>query len=275
MLSHGRRLSAQDGLGPRVSPGEVGPSSVARVARPIGALGVELVHRRLARRPRRPRCSSRGAARRRCSDAASGTAISAPGMPATITPSAIAMITPSGCTRDEAAHQERLQDVRLDLLHADHDAEHDQRGDTVPGATSATSTATVPETNGADHRDERAEEDQHADRAHERHAEDRGADHDADRVGARHDHRGPDELGQRAQATRPEESARSRAARGKSRTSQAQIRSPSARKKYVANSTMNRPATTWPTAVPTSVTWPTASLCCARRSASGPCRAAR
>ena len=66
------------------------------------------------------------------------------------------------------------------------------------------------------------------------------------------------------QATRPEQSTRSRAARGASRTSQAQIRSPSARKKYVENSTMKKPARTWPTAVPTSVTWPTTppSWCC-------------
>ena len=42
-------------------------------------------------------------------------------------------------------------------------------------------------------------------------------------------------------AIRPEESTRSRAARGKRRTSQDQIRSPSARKKYVANRMMNRP----------------------------------
>ncbi len=60
-------------------------------------------------------------------------------------------------------------------------------------------------------------------------------------------------------ATRPEESARRRPARGNSRTSQAQIRWPSARKKYVANSTMKMPATTCPTAVPTSPTRPTAS----------------
>ena len=56
------------------------------------------------------------------------------------------------------------------------------------------------------------------------------------------------------QATRPELSTRSRAARGESRTTQAQIRLPSARKKYVENSTMKKPARMWPTAVPTSVT---------------------
>ena len=61
------------------------------------------------------------------------------------------------------------------------------------------------------------------------------------------------------QATRPDESARSRPARGNSRTSQAQMRWPSARKKYVENSTMKMPATTCPTAVPTSPTLPTAS----------------
>ena len=43
------------------------------------------------------------------------------------------------------------------------------------------------------------------------------------------------------QATRPELSTRARAARGSSRTIQAQIRSPSARKKYVENSTMKKP----------------------------------
>ena len=55
------------------------------------------------------------------------------------------------------------------------------------------------------------------------------------------------------QATRPEESAREREARGKIRTTQDQIRLPSARKKYVANRMMKKPATMWPTAVPTSV----------------------
>ena len=45
------------------------------------------------------------------------------------------------------------------------------------------------------------------------------------------------------QATRPELSTRSPARRAaKSRTTQAQIRSPSARKKYVENSTMKKPA---------------------------------
>ena len=61
------------------------------------------------------------------------------------------------------------------------------------------------------------------------------------------------------QATRPDESACIRPARGNSRTIQAQMRCPSARKKYVENSTMKMPATTWPTAVPTSLTRPTAS----------------
>ena len=56
-------------------------------------------------------------------------------------------------------------------------------------------------------------------------------------------------------ATRPELSTRSRAARGASRTAQDQIRSPSARKKNVENSTMKKPATTWPSVAPSSVTW--------------------
>ena len=57
------------------------------------------------------------------------------------------------------------------------------------------------------------------------------------------------------QATRPELSTRARAARGASRTVHAQIRSPSARKKYVENSTMKKPAKTWVTALPNDVTW--------------------
>ena len=55
-------------------------------------------------------------------------------------------------------------------------------------------------------------------------------------------------------ATRPEPSTCSRASRGASRTSQPQIRRPSERKKNVANSAMNSPATTRPTAVVSSVT---------------------
>ena len=68
----------------------------------------------------------------------------------------------------EAAHQERLEHVALDLLHQDHAAEHEQRDDRAlvdqrhqhrDGAGDER----------ADHRDEGAEEDQHADREHERH----------------------------------------------------------------------------------------------------------
>ena len=53
-------------------------------------------------------------------------------------------------------------------------------------------------------------------------------------------------------ATHPLSSIRWRAARGASRTVHAQIRLPSARKKYVENSTMKNPATACPRAVPTS-----------------------
>ncbi len=58
----------------------------------------------------------------------------------------------------------------------------------------------------------------------------------------------------------PEESARSREARGKIRTTHDQMRSPSARKKYVPNKMMKMPATMWPIAVPTSVSRLTISL---------------
>ena len=48
-------------------------------------------------------------------------------------PCAIATITPSGCTETSRPEQERLQHVRLELLHGDHAAEHDQRDDRALG----------------------------------------------------------------------------------------------------------------------------------------------
>ena len=82
--------------------------------------------RRRGRRHRR-RCRRRGADATALPAAARGTAMSAPAMPATSTPQPIATITPSGCSGDEATHEERLQDVALDLLDQDHAAEHQQR----------------------------------------------------------------------------------------------------------------------------------------------------
>ena len=61
------------------------------------------------------------------------------------------------------------------------------------------------------------------------------------------------------QATRPEPSTSTRLARGESRTNQAQMRVPSARKKYVENKTMKNPASTWVIAVPISLTWESSS----------------
>ncbi len=58
------------------------------------------------------------------------------------------------------------------------------------------------------------------------------------------------------QAMRPEESTSARESRGKTRTTQDQIRSPSARKKYVAKSTMKKPATSSPSLAPTPVATP-------------------
>ena len=52
--------------------------------------------------------------------AVSGTAMSAPKMPATSAPIAMTMTTASGMDADQPAHQERLQDVALDLLYRDH-----------------------------------------------------------------------------------------------------------------------------------------------------------
>ena len=125
---------------------------------------------------------------------------------------------------------------------------------TGPWSTSATRTATEPATVAPTIGMNAPRKTSTPIGEHERHPEDRGHDHDADRVGERHDHGGPHELGQRD----PGDPARAvdarRAARGERRTTQAQIRSPSARKKYVENSTMKKPARTWPSAVPTSVT---------------------
>ena len=147
--------------------------------------------------------------------------------------------------RDEAAHQERLEHVALDLLHEHHAAEHQQRDDdaVVDQGDQDRDRAGDERT---DDRDERAEEDQHADRAA------RTAP-----AGSRRAIMMPTasvtatitvartNWVSEIQATRPELSTRARAARGESRTNQAQIRSPSARKKYVENSTMKSPARMW------------------------------
>ena len=133
--------------------------------------------------------------------------------------------------RHEPAHQERLQHVALDLLHEDHAAQHqerhdralvDQRDQDGDGAGDG----------GADHRHERAEEDQHADRQHERHAEDRAPRSSCRSRRWRPRSRWPARTGS-ARPRRPGRSCRPARGRraGTSRTSQAQIRSPSARKK--------------------------------------------
>ena len=97
---------------------------------------------------------------------------------------------------DQPAEQERLQHVRLELLDADHHTEHDQRDDRalVDQRHQHGDGAGQERT---DHRDERADEDQHADRDHERHLQDGGAEHDAERVGEGDQHGGPHERGQR------------------------------------------------------------------------------
>ena len=61
------------------------------------------------------------------STATIGTATSAPTMPASTTPAAIATITAKRMDRDRAAHDQRLQHVTLELLHRDHRGQHEQR----------------------------------------------------------------------------------------------------------------------------------------------------
>ena len=71
--------------------------------------------------------------------------------------------------RDPPAHQERLQDVALDLLDQDHAAEHQQRGDR-PLVDQRDEHRHAAGHSGTDEWDERAEEDEHAEREHERDA---------------------------------------------------------------------------------------------------------
>ena len=103
---------------------------------------------------------------------------------------------PERVQRDPAAHQERLEDVPLDLLDQDHPAEHEQGGDR-PLVDQGDQDRDGPGHGGADHRHERAQEDQHADGEHERHPEDGRHQGDADGIDQRHDDGRTDELGQR------------------------------------------------------------------------------
>ena len=180
-------------------------------------------------------------------------------MPAMSTPAAIARITASGCTETQRPIRNGWSTWRLELLDADDDGEHQQRGDRAVGDQRDQHRDGAGD-GGTDQRDEGAEEDQHADREHERHPEDRGADRDADGVDQRRRSRSPARTGS-ARSRRPGPSCRRGRGRraATSRTTQAQIRSPSARKKYVENSTMKKPAKTCPTAVLTSVIRPTTS----------------
>ena len=164
------------------------------------------------------------------STAANGTAISAPGMPATITPRAIATITPSGCTETNRPIRNGCRTCASICCTITTPASI-STAVTGPCATSATSTATVPETN-APIIGTNAPMNTSTPIANTR-----GTPRIAamiitpiasvpatstvartNWVSERH-------------PTRPDESTRSRAARGNSRTNQVQISGPSARKK--------------------------------------------
>jgi hypothetical protein len=94
------------------------------------------------------------------------------------------------------AEEERLEHLRLDLLHPDHAAEHDEPRDR-PLVDQRDEAGDEAGDRRADQRHEGAEEDQDADGHDERHVEDRGDDHDAEGVDERHEHGRPDELGER------------------------------------------------------------------------------
>ena len=179
--------------------------------------------------------------------AARGTATSAPATPATSTPQPMATITPSGWTETNRPMRNGWR-MWPSICWTRITPPSMSRAVTGPWSTSATSTATVPAmvapiigTNAP--RKTRTPIAEH-ERARRGSA---ATDHDADRRRPPRRSRWPARTGS-ARSTRPGRSCRpARAtARGASRTSQAQIRSPSARKKYVENSTMKKPASDVP-----------------------------
>ena len=172
-------------------------------------------------------------------------------MPARSEPVATARTTRERVHLDGGAHDERLQHVALDLLHEQHDAEHDER-DHRPVVDEGDEDREGAGHDRADDRDERAEEDE---------------DRDRDRRAA---HRGGTRRGRcrsrRSIATRictftkfcsvtqpasPAPSTAARARRGKRPTIQRQMPRPSMRMNRVANSVSSTPARTCPSVEPT------------------------
>ena len=180
-------------------------------------------------------------------------------MPATSTPQADRDDHAERVHRDQPAIRNGWRTWPSICWTSDHAAQHEQRDD-GPWATSATSTATEP---GAapDHRDERAEEDQHTDRQHERHLQDGGtimmpmASVSATITVARTN------WVSETQATRPE---RVDALAGGAREQADEPRpDPVAvgEEEVRREQDDERPATTWPSAVPTSVSRLTIRSC--------------
>ena len=161
------------------------------------------------------------------STAANGTAASAPTMPAICEPAAMARMTASGWTLTALPSRKRLEDVRLELLHADDDREHDQ-GDAGAMRDEREHDRHGAGEQGTDDGDEGEEEDEHADGEREGHLEDRCTERRCRRrrrsatIDRRADEGGQlvpgDPAGRGDAAARP---------RGKSRTTQAQMRGPS------------------------------------------------
>ena len=101
--------------------------------------------------------------------------------------------------RHRPAHHQRLQDVGLELVDRDEQAEGDQRIDEALGQQRDNHRQEAAE-DGTDQRDERAEEHQRSQRQRQRHGHDHQPGADAQRVDQRHQEGGPDVADQRTEA---------------------------------------------------------------------------
>ena len=99
-------------------------------------------------------------------------------MPARMTPAAMREDDGQGVDPHDPADEERLQQVGLDLLHPDDDAEHDQRLER-PQGDEREQHGDRARHGRTDDGDERAEEDEQRDAGGEGHPEDGGPDADA------------------------------------------------------------------------------------------------
>ena len=178
-----------------------------------------------------------------------------------------------GVHLDGGAHQERLQHVALELLHAEHDDEHPE-GDPRPVVDQGEEDGEGAGHDRADDRHEGAEEDQHRDRDGEGHAEQERAEPDADGVD-----RGDEQLGARVVDDGDPAVARG-AVDGGARGAREQPHRPAPDPGAVGEDAQEdeqgqqRPDETWPSVVPNASAPDQSSSACCWMSAS-PARAGR